>query len=325
MPGRHEPCGFAAGKLSVNREPGDLVTVMRGYARTSRQAAALLAAGLLAGGCALSAGDGPPAAQRHGGTRPAVPQAQPTGGAVVTSPFTGLEAYLAHRSGEVTAALYDAETGHTWVLNPAQVQDTASIVKVQIMATALQEAEAVHQRLPRQEASLMAPMIENSDNQAATSLLADVGGPGALALFDRSASMNHTTPSTLALIPGTPWPGWGLTTTSALDEVTLISKFAYPNPLLSHAARRYGLSLMERVEADQDWGISGGVPRGTTVALKNGWLPLGPSDWQVNSIGWVRGHGRNYVLAVLTHGSPSEGYGIATIQTVARTVFTKLR
>ena len=81
---------------------------------------------------------------------------------------------------------------------------------------------------------------------------------------------------------------------------------------------------MEKVESDQDWGVSAGVPAGTTIALKNGWLPLGPADWQVNSIGWVAGNGRNYVLAVLTRGSPTEAYGIQTIQAVARAVFAQL-
>jgi hypothetical protein len=221
----------------------------------------------------------------------------------------------------VTAALYDARTQRTWLLHPRSAQDTASIVKVEIMGTALQEAAAAGRALPAAEAELMPSMIENSDNDSATALLADVGGPAALARFDRSAGMTDTTPSTLALIPGTSLPGWGLTTTTALDEVTLVSKFAYPNAVLSGASRHYGLSLMEHVEADQDWGVSGGVPAGTTVALKNGWLPLGPSDWQVNSIGWIFGHGRNYVLAVLTRGSPTEAYGIETVETIARDVY----
>ena len=48
---------------------------------------------------------------------------------------------------------------------------------------------------------------------------------------------------------------------------------------------------MENVAPDQRWGVSGGVPAGVTVALKNGWLPLNDAntDWQVNSVGWVSG------------------------------------
>lgn len=220
--------------------------------------------------------------------------------------------------------MFDATTNRTWTLNPGVVQDTASIVKMAIMGAALQEAQEQDQPLPAQEAALMPLMIENSDNESATALLSDIGGPSALASFDQSIGMTNTTPSNLAFIPGTSLPGWGLTTTSALDEVTMISRFAYPNALLSTSSRNYGLSLMEQIEADQDWGVSAGVSMGTTVALKNGWLPLGSNDWQVNSIGWVSGSGRNYVLAVLTTGSPTETYGINTIETVASSIFAQL-
>lgn len=242
------------------------------------------------------------------------------------SPFArrGLRDYLAGRSGVVTAALYDARTGHTWVLHPRSVQYTASIVKVQIMGTALQEAAVAGQPLPAPEAALMGPMIENSDNDAATALLSDVGGPGAVGRFDQSAGLAHTTPSTLALIPGTSLPGWGLTTTTALDEVTLISDFAFPNPVLDETSRSYGLSLLEHIEPDQSWGVSAGAGPGATVALKNGWLPVRTAKWQVDSIGWISGHGRNYVLAVLTAGSPTEDYGIATIETIARDIYRSL-
>jgi len=67
--------------------------------------------------------------------------------------------------------------------------------------------------------------------------------------------------------------------------------------------------------------IAGGVPAGTTIALKNGWLPVGTSGWQVDSIGWIRGHGRDYVLAVLASANPTEQYGIDTIETIARSVY----
>ncbi len=281
-------------------------------------------AAFLSLGCASACGGEQSAATPHSHAGQTAAPEKPAARRAAASPFASLTRYLARRSGHVTAAVYDARTRATWVLHPGAVQDTASIVKVQIMGTSLQEAETAGEQMPGPQAALMPSMIENSDNQSATTLLQDVGGPRAVAQFDRSAGLDRTIPSTLALIPGTSWPGWGLTTTTALDEVTLVSRFAYPNRVLSHASRRYGLSLMEKVESDQDWGVSAGVPAGTTIALKNGWLPLGPADWQVNSIGWVAGNGRNYVLAVLTRGSPTEAYGIQTIQAVARAVFAQL-
>ncbi|MGH9079387.1 MAG: serine hydrolase [Acidimicrobiales bacterium] len=196
-------------------------------------------------------------------------------------------------------------------------------MKIEIVGAALQEAQSAGQALPTAQTDLAGPMIENSDNQSATTLLGDIGGPEALSRFDHSAGMTDTTPSTLALIPGTSLPGWGLTTTSALDEVALMSKFAYPNSLLTDPSRTYGLSLMENIESDQRWGVSAGTTAGTTVALKNGWLPLQPSNWQVNSVGWISGNGRNYVLAVLTTGNPTEAYGISTIEALATAVYSE--
>ena len=78
---------------------------------------------------------------------------------------------------------------------------------------------------------------------------------------------------------------------------------------------------MEQIESDQRWGVSAGLPIGTSVALKNGWLPIGPNNWQVNSIGWISGGGRDYTLAVLISGSPTEQYGIETVETVAAAVY----
>ncbi len=244
------------------------------------------------------------------------------------SPFAGLAGYLSHRQGVVTAAVYDRRTGRTSIYHRGIRQHTASIFKVEIMGTALRQAEAAGRALPAAYRALIQAMIENSNNDAATSMLAKVGGPGAVKRFDLLAGLTDTTPSRLKYIPGTALAGWGLTTTTALDEVRLVKRFAYPNSLLSAASRRYGLNLMEHVESDQAWGVSGGtsggLPSGTTVALKNGWLPLANSGWQVNSIGWVSGHGRDYVLAVLTNHSPSFQSGIDTVDGIARLVFRAL-
>jgi hypothetical protein len=78
---------------------------------------------------------------------------------------------------------------------------------------------------------------------------------------------------------------------------------------------------MESVIPEQRWGVSGGVPSGVTIALKNGWSPLSGHGWITNSIGVVSGMGRHYLLAVLTEDGPSLQYGIDTIQGVAARVW----
>ncbi len=240
------------------------------------------------------------------------------------SPFVSLSNYLAGRQGKITAAVYDQHTGKTWIYHPGVREDTASIVKVEIMGTALWNAQNAGTSLSSTASALMPPMIENSDNDAATSMLANVGGAAAVAKFDRAAGLTATTPSTQKYIPGTTLPGWGLTTTTASDEVKLVARFAYPNSVLTTAHRNYGVNLMTHVESDQRWGISGGVPASASVAVKNGWLPLAGHGWQINSIGWVHGHGRNYVLAVLTVDNPDEQYGIDSIEAIAASVYRQL-
>ncbi len=233
----------------------------------------------------------------------------------VEDPFgASVASFLSQREGTVTAAVYDAGSGASFELNPGELQCTASIVKVDIMATALQEAQGSGQPIPSPELALMPPMIEQSDNDAATDLWNDVGGPAAVARYGTDLGMTSTTPAS----------AWGLTTTTAADQVRLVSAFAYRNTALSDQSRAYGLSLMENVEPDQDWGVSGGVPAGVTVALKNGWLPLSAADWQINSIGYISGAGRTYVLAVLSDGSPTEAYGIATIEGLSSLVFSDM-
>ena len=63
-----------------------------------------------------------------------------------------------------------------------------------------------------------------------------------------------------------------------------------------------------------------------TVALKNGWLPLDAAntDWQINSIGWVSGGGRDYLLAMLSTGNPDEQYGIDTLNSVGSMVWSAM-
>ena len=125
---------------------------------------------------------------------------------------------------------------------------------------------------------------------------------------------------------GFPWPGWGLTTTTPADQIALLRRLVQPGGPLTSAERQYALSLMENVTADQAWGVSGGVPAGVTVALKNGWLPLDDAntDWQVNSVGWVSGDGRDYLLAILSTGNPNEQYGIDTLNSVGSMVWSAM-
>jgi hypothetical protein len=233
--------------------------------------------------------------------------------------------YVDERADTVTAALYDINTSQTYELHPGVAQAEASVVKVDIMATLLSQGTNTTTTLSTSSQQLLTGMIEESDNDSATALWDQVGGPDAINSFNQRIDMTATTPSQCVTCPNFPWPGWGLTTTTAEDQVKLLRQFVFMSPVLTTAERTFGLGLMENVTSSEAWGVTGGVPAGVTVALKNGWLPLsGESDWQVNSIGWIEGDGRSYILAVLTTGNPTEQYGIDTINEISSEVWNEL-
>ena len=250
--------------------------------------------------------------------RPAASHHDPLGSAAAS--------YVSSRDGVVLAAVYDLRTGQTWQFGQGQPQDEASVVKLDVLETLLAERGRGGTELSAGDRTLAEQMIEDSDNDAATSLWDEVGGAGGIRSFNTSAGLADTVPSSCVNCPGFPWPGWGLTTTIPGDQLTLLRTLVEPNSLLTNPERSYALSLMENVTPDQRWGVSGGVPAQATVALKNGWLPLNSANnnWQINSVGWISGSGRDYLIAVLSTGNPTEQYGIDTIDQLAAMVWNAM-
>jgi len=297
-------------------------------------------------GTAAGGTSGPSAAARLNATSPApVPTQRPQSARAHPSPAsssraaqaaaaghrdpfgTAAASYLSGRVGTVLAAVYDLRTGRSWHLGQGPPQAEASIVKLDLLETLLAErAQGDGTGLSASDRTLAGQMIEDSDNDAATSLWYAVGGAASIRSFNARAGLTHTAPSSCVVCPGFAWPGWGLTTTTPDDQIALLRQLVTPSSVLPRAAREYALSLMEDVTPSQRWGVSGGVPAQVTVALKNGWLPLHGtgSDWQINSVGWISGGGRNYLMAVLSTGNPSEQYGIDTIDALAATVWQRM-
>jgi hypothetical protein len=267
-------------------------------------------------------------AQSARAQRSPVPSPRATAAAGHRDPFGAAAAsYLSGRAGTVLAAVYDLRTGRTWHLGQGAPQAEASVVKLDVLETLLAErAQDDGTGLSASERTLTGQMIEDSDNDATTSLWYAVGGAARIRSFNARAGLTQTAPSSCVVCPGFAWPGWGLTTTTPDDQIALLRQLVTPSSVLPQAAREYALSLMRDVTPAQRWGVSGGVPARVTVALKNGWLPLhgSGSDWQTNSVGWISGGDRNYLMAVLSTGNPSEQYGIDTIDELATMVWQRM-
>ena len=189
--------------------------------------------------------------------------------------------------------------------------DSASVVKVTILGALLRKAQAEHRSLTRSERALAWAMITRSDNDAASALWADTGRAWLRRFLER-AGMTDT-----FLGPG---GAWGLTRITAADETRLLWLLLEPNRVLDTSRRDYALGLMADVIPAQRWGVPAGAPRRLVVHVKNGWLPLAPYGWRINSIGGFTGHGSRYSIVVLTQDNPTMAYGVRTVEAIAQVV-----
>jgi beta-lactamase class A len=218
---------------------------------------------------------------------------------------------LRGRVSAVAVGVDDPGQGLQCWLNGSAHFDSASVVKVTILSALLRKAQQQHRRLTPTEAALATEMITESDDDAASDLWVDVG-PYDLQHFLDLAHMTQT-----HLGPG---PYWGLTKITADNEVLLLRLLLNRNAVLDTSSRDYVLDLMARVIPSQRWGVPVGAPTSLTVHVKNGWLPLYPDGWRINSIGAFTGRGGGYSIVVLTQDNPTMTYGIDTIEAIAKVI-----
>ncbi|MFG3096827.1 serine hydrolase [Streptomyces sp. NPDC048202] len=193
------------------------------------------------------------------------------------------------------------------------VHDTASVVKVGILAALLLRAQDADRTLTAAERERAASMIRRSDNDSATALWHAIGGAAGLDAAHQRLGLTATVGGANGY--------WGLTRTTALDQLTLLQHVFGPSPVLNAASRAYLADLMTSVVPEQRWGISAvgaGAPQ-SGCALKNGWFPRDATGrWVVHSVGRVSGPDGDRLLAVLTEGTASHAEGIALVESAAR-------
>jgi beta-lactamase class A len=219
--------------------------------------------------------------------------------------------YLKARPGRLSISIKDLTTGFSHTYNPRLRTATASIVKVDILVALLIQAQSAHRKVTAAEKSLAANMIKNSDNAAATALWNRIGGSAGLRRANRKLRLKST-------VAG-PSGYWGSTTTSAKDQIRILTALTTSRSPLTKKHRRYVLGLMSNVRAGQDWGVGAA---GGDVALKNGWLPrvVDGGGWTINSIGRARTRGHDYLIAVISDRHPSMSAGVTTVEQVVTRV-----
>jgi len=218
-------------------------------------------------------------------------------------------------AGAVSIAATNLSTGATFTWGTTSGMTTASVIKLDTLETLLLQHQQSATALSSWEDSEAQLMIEQSDNDAEDDLWNDVGGDAAVTAANQVFGLTST-------VAGTD-DYWGLTTTSATDQVTLLRQLVGPSAL-NAASQAYALSLMRSVESDQAWGVSVVADAGTPVALKNGWLSIDGDDdlWAVNSVGIVSVHGQYVAIAIMTQHQPDESTGISLVEALAAATVT---
>ena len=213
--------------------------------------------------------------------------------------------------GQVAVTVDDLTTGTEAAYGGTQDFVTASIVKADILSTLLYQAQQSGRPLSSQDQALATTMIENSDNDAASDLYADAGGPAAIDQANRLFGLTETTAGTAGM--------WGLTSTTTDDQVQLLRLIFTQPSVLTDQSQDYLQGLMSHVESDQQWGVPAAADDGSPFMVKNGWLPdPATGRWEINSIGQVVHDGQRMLIAVLSEGNDTEHSGISLVESVAQ-------
>jgi len=229
-------------------------------------------------------------------------------------PFTEIASTLAsaYPGQLVTAHVRDLATGCEYSLNPGNRQRTASVFKVLVLAGTLLEAQRGGRDVSEWEMSQLVPMITESANSPVRSLWRSFGGSPWFERMREEFGLEETT------ITADGGSAWGLTSTSARDQVQLLRQVLIGEwgPIGSEY-REIALALMSSVTPGQTWGITAGVPEEWPVAQKNGFAGI-----TINSVGWVDepGAGPGYLVAILSQGWPDHPSGIEAVEVVSRAI-----
>jgi beta-lactamase class A len=210
---------------------------------------------------------------------------------------------------EFSVAVLDKKTGEKYSYRGTERYETASVVKVQVLACLLLTAQDDDRDLTSNELSLAKRMIRVSDNSATTALFARLGRYRGITACNKRLGLTQTKVSN----------SWGLTRTTVDDQVKLLGELVDTRGPLDSDSRELAFELMNTVQTDQDWGVPAAARKGEEFTVKNGWLSRSTEGgrWIINSVGRVTDPDTDVSIAVLSHGHGSMSGGIAVVEKVA--------
>lgn len=188
---------------------------------------------------------------------------------------------------------------------------TASLIKLNLLSTLLHQHQLSGRPLTQGQLRDARAMMARSDNAAADRIWRAVGGNAGLRRHNAMLGLRDTVLDADGR--------WGLSTTSARDQVLLLQALTSTGSPLDAASRRYALALMGEVQSDQRWGVSAAGDPGSSPALKNGWLGVDSDGgrWVANSVGVLRIGGHQVLMVVLSQHQPDHSTAVARVRQAA--------
>jgi beta-lactamase class A len=229
-----------------------------------------------------------------------------------------LNALVADKSADVGIAALDLDTGETVSIKGDTPFPMASTVKVAIAALYLWQVDHGQKTLDDTISgvavrTLMSRMIIRSDNHAADTLLADVGGPRALHQWlHQNGVTGVSVDRTIAELLRDRRDLWDRRDSSTPVGMVQLLKRIYKSELIRPESRNYLLDLMARCETGKNRmkGLLPGVP----IEHKTGTL-----NGLADDVGFITmPDGHRVAVAIFTRGGSNRP---ATIAQAARTIY----
>jgi hypothetical protein len=219
--------------------------------------------------------------------------------------------------GAVSIAAVDLTSGRRFEYGARGGMIDASVSKLDVLEALLLHHQDARSPLTGEDEELATAMIEHSDNDAGQALWNELGYAPGIAAANNRLGLRHTVPD--------PAGYYGLTTSSASDQLALLANLTNRHGPLTTQSRAYALGLLRDVESDQRWGVPAAADPGTSFEVKNGWMPIDDDGrWVVNSDGIITVAGHQVLIAVMTRDDIDEQDGITRVEAISRAVAAAL-
>jgi Beta-lactamase enzyme family len=206
-------------------------------------------------------------------------------------------AYAHTRAGEVSFAVRTER--RQWGWRVTRTVPSASVLKAMLLVAYLDDRRVRDRPLRASDRRLIDPMIQRSDNEAATSVLEFVGPSEVEAVAHRAGMREFSLDDTV----------WGLSRIDGADQARF---FLHIDREVVARHRAAAMHLLATVIPAQRWGIGRIRLPGWQLYFKGGW---GAGTGEVEHQVVLLRHGAVRVsLAVLITDSPSHEYAKQTLQ-----------